>query len=133
MSTPDWWVSVTRMIRNYPARRREHDALLSSAVTANLSGMPGGGEAHRTTEDVAIRTMAPAKQAEYEAVSRAVSITEQMPNGQQRVEFIRRVYWSGHKATITQACAAVHIAESTGWRWHRAFVRLTAEIYGYLI
>ena len=135
MSSPhyDWWVNATRMIRNFPARKQEHDDLLAPTVTANLSGMPGGGEAHRTTEDVALRQMAPAKQQEYDAVSRAINITEQMPNGLQRLELIRLIYWTGTKRTIVKASSKVHIAEATAWRWHSAFVKLVGEMYGYLI
>ena len=63
MSCPhyDWWTNATRMIRNYPARKQEHEALTAQNVTADLSGMPhGSGGAGRSTEIAALREMAPA-------------------------------------------------------------------------
>ena len=136
MSRPhyDWWCNATRMIRNYPARKAEHDELTAQNVTANMSGMPGGGGgASRTTELSALREMAPAKQREYDAVHKALEITEMLPNGNERVQLIRCIYWGGKYRPIHSVVGSLYISESTGWRWHGAFVKLVGELFGYIV
>ncbi len=134
MSKPcnDWWSNAVRMVRNYPARQQEYEELHSQALVADLSGMPRGGSSSRCTENIALRQMAPAKQQEYEAVTRAVSITELYPDGDRRVELIRQMYWKGRKQNIESVVYNLHIATATGRRWHSAFIRLVGECFGYL-
>lgn len=127
----DWWTSVTRMVRNYPARKEEYEALHSQSLVADMTGMPRGGGSSRTTENIALREMPRMKQQEYEAVTRAIEITRLMPNGDLRLELIRRMYWSGRKLRIEDVVQTVHIAEATGWRWHGAFIRLVGQCVGY--
>ena len=128
----DWWPGVTRMIRNYPARKQEYEDLHSQTVVADLSGMPRGCGGGRTTETIALRQMAPAKQMEYDAVTKAIEITKLMPNGDLRVELIRRMYWKGKKRNIDSVVYELHIAIATGKRWHGAFVRLVGQCFGYM-
>lgn len=133
MSSPrnDWSVNVTWMIRNYPNRKREHDALISQNVTADLSGMPHGGGAGRTTEIAATREMAPAKQQEYEAVHKALEITAMLPSGEERIELIRRMYWRGKPVPLAVVAPQLYISERTGWRWHKDFKELVGKHFGY--
>lgn len=135
MSRPhyDWWCNATRMIRNYPARKAEHDDLVSQSVTADMSGMPHSGGAGRSTEAAALHQMAPAKQAEYDAVRKAIEITEMLPNGELRIRLIRRIYWGEKKQPIHRAVGSLNIAEATGWRWHSGFVKLVGECFGYIV
>lgn len=128
----DWWSNVTRMVRNYPARKLEYEALHAQSLVADISGMPKGGGSSRTTENIALQEMPRLKQQEYDAVTRAIEITLLLPNGQLRIELIRRMYWQGKKLRIEDVIPALHIAEATGWRWHGAFIRLVAECVGYV-
>ena len=91
----DWGSCAIRMVRNYPARKAEYEALHILSIVSENSGMPKGGNASRTTENIALREMPPMKQREYEAVSRAVEITLLLPSGEERMELIRResVMW----------------------------------------
>ena len=59
MSSPryGWWSYAKAMIRAYPQLHREYEQLHSQKVTASISGMPGGGGASRTTEDIALRRL----------------------------------------------------------------------------
>jgi hypothetical protein len=127
----DWWSNVTRMVRNYPARKAEYEALHSQSLVADMSGMPRSGSTSRATENIALRQMSPMKQQEFEAVSRAIEITRLLPNGEERLDLIRRMYWQGRKLRIDDVVFDVGIAQATGWRWHAAFIRVVAQCVGY--
>ena len=133
MSSPrnDWSVNVTWMIRNYPARKAEHDDLMSQSVVADLSGMPHGAGESRPVEQIATREMPPAKQQEYDAVRRALEITALLPDGEERIELIRLMYWSGKTATLAAVAPKLYISEKTAYRWHRDFKELTGKCFGY--
>ena len=47
MSRPryGWWGYIKNVIRAYPELKREYNALHEQSVTANVSGLPGGGGA----------------------------------------------------------------------------------------
>ena len=134
MSSPryDWWPSAIRMIRNDPARRAEHDDLMSQSVVADLSGMPHGEGESRPVEQIATREMAPALQQEYEAVTKALEITRLLPTGKEREKMIRQMYWGREKRPISSVVYQLHIAEVTGKRWHADFVRLVGVCFGYI-
>lgn len=127
----DWWSNVIRMVANYPARKAEYDELHEQSVGASADGMQHGTGAGRTVETIALQEMAPMKQKEYEAVSRAVRITEMMPTGMERVELIRRMYWKGKKLRIDDVTPGLHISYKTGERWHTSFIRLVGQCVGY--
>ena len=129
----DWWCNVTRMVRNYPARKEEYEALHTQSLVADTTGMPRGGGSSRTTENIALREMPRMKQQEYEAVTRAIEITRMMPNGELRLELIRRIYWQGKKLRIEDVINSIGVADVTGKRWHGAFIQLVAECVGYKI
>ena len=135
MSKPkdDWWICAVWAIRNYPARKEEYEEMHRAAITAQTSGMPGGSDVSRTTENLALRQLAPAKQREYEAVQRAIGITKLLPDGDIRLELIRRVYWQGRKINIDDAVYSLNISAPTGWRWHKRFVRQVGECLGYIL
>lgn len=127
----DWWSCAIRMVRNYPARKAEYEALHIQSIVSENSGMPKGGNASRTTENIALREMPPMKQREYEAVSRAVEITLLLPSGEERMELIRRMYWHGKKLRIRDVVYNLHISDKTGERWHSSFIRLVGQCIGY--
>lgn len=128
----DWWSNVTRMVRNYPARKAEYEELHRQSLTANNSGMPNGGGVSRTIENIVAREMAPAKQMEYEAVTQAIKITEMLPSGDKRIELIERMYWKGRKLRIDDVVMPLCISDITGKRWHSEFITLVSSCYGYL-
>lgn len=127
----DWWCNVTRMVRNYPARKKEYEALHSQSLVADMTGMPKGEGTSRATENVALREMPRMKQQEYEAVTRAIEITRLLPNGTERLELIRRMYWAGKKLRIRDVVYGLHISEKTGERWHVSFIRIVGQCIGY--
>lgn len=135
MSKPryDWWSTAIRVVANYPNRKREYEELHSQSIALELSGMPSGHSVSRTTENCALREMAPGKQREYDAVTRAVGITRLLPDGEKRVELISKMYWKGRKLRIDDVVFAIGIGEATGRRWHVRFIKTVGECLGYLI
>lgn len=131
MSKPryPWWGYARNIIRAYPARKREYEELHRQSITAQMSGMPGGSDVSRGTEDIAIRELPYTRQREYEAVKRAIETTRQLPNGEQRLRIIDMVYW---KRSHTVEGAAMRAGYSTdrGKQMHGEFVRLVAKNYG---
>lgn len=134
MSKPkdDWFKNAVWTVRNYPARKQEYEELTSPKVTASISGMPGGGGVSRTVENLALREMAPMKQKEYEAVTKAIEVTRLLPNGDLKVKLISLMYWQGKKLDIQGVVPRIPVAEATGVRWHGAFIRLVGEFMGYI-
>jgi hypothetical protein len=118
------------MIRAYPARKREYERLHEQSVTANMSGMPGGGGGvSRGTEDIAIRELPRTQQKEYEAVRMAVEATRRLQNGEQRLRIIDLVYWK-RSHTLEGAALSVGYGYDRARQLHGEFVRLVAANYG---
>ena len=135
MSKPKyrWWDFARKMIRDYPALKRESDDLHAQTVTADLSGMPRGGGAGRTVEAIATRQLAPDDQKALDAVSRAIEITSLRPDGKERIALIRFCYWYTKRHRLKDAALRVHISEDTAKAWHGDFVRLVGQCYGFEI
>lgn len=133
MSRPryDWWPYVKGMIRRYPELARQYEDLHSPSLTANYSGMPGGGGDGRTLEAAAIRELPGTKQREYEAVRRAIGTTERMRTGDLRLRLIRLVLFKGSH-TLHGAALSIHISYSQAKNYHREFICLVAKNYGLL-
>jgi len=131
MSKPryGWWGYAKYIIRVYPARKQEYDALHQQSITANLSGMPGSREASRGTEEIAVRELPDTKQREFEAVRRAIQATERMANGEQRLRIIDLVYWK-RSHTLDGAALAVGYSYDRARQIHGEFIRLVAAKYG---
>lgn len=131
MSKPryKWWGYIKNVIRAYPGLKREYDDLHEQSVTANMSGMPGGGSVSRGVENIAVRELPRTSQREYEAVRQAISVTEHMNASRDRLKIIDLVYW---KKTHTLEGAALMIPCSyrTARRYHEAFIELVAQKYG---
>lgn len=134
MSSPkdDWFRNAVWTVRNYPARRDEYNEIKAQSITASLTGMPGSGQVSRSVENIALRQMAPMKQQEYDAVTKAINVTQQLPNGDARCRLVELMYWKGGKKDLCQVIPLIPVAEATGKRWHGAFIRLVGEFMGYI-
>ncbi len=131
MSKPryKWWGYVKNVIRAYPGLKREYEALHEQAVTANVSGMPGGGGASRGTENIAIRELPYTRQREYEAVRRAVEYTKQIAAGADRLALVDMVFWK-KSHTLSGAAYKLNLSYTTAQRYHGEFVIAVARFYG---
>lgn len=135
MSKPryDWWPYVKGMIRRYPELKREYEQLHCQTVTQQLSGMPSGnGNSGRAVEICAVRELPATKQREYEAVHRAVALTDSYPrSGAERIQIIDLVFWK-RSHTLEGASQLVHCSYRTARRYHAEFIMTVAKFYGLL-
>ena len=133
MSKPryKWWSYAKYMIRAYPERCAEYEAIHSTQMTQQLTGTPGGSGENRTVENIALRELPTNKQREYEAVRRAIRATLRLQTGELRMELIRLLFWKG-TYTLAGAAQTVHISYPTAKRYSAAFIKLVGEFYGFL-
>lgn len=124
-----WWGYIKNVIRAYPVLKKEYEALHEQSVTANVSGMPGGGGVSRGTESIAIRELPFAKQREYEAVRRAVEYTRNFKNGEERLKIIDLMYWK-NSHTLAGAGQKVGYGYDRARQIHQEFVVAVATYYG---
>ena len=133
MSSPRyrWWGFVRRMIRDYRGLKVQYEDLHSQNVTASISGMPGGGGVGRSVENIALKQLPADDQKAYDAVSRALEITNMLPDGELKLALIRYVYWNKQQHPVKDAALQLHISRRTAERWHAEFVRLVGKCYGF--
>lgn len=132
MSKPryNWWPFALNMIRDYPVRDVAYKELHKQNVTADLSGMPRGGGASRTTEGVSLRQLQPQEQREYDAVSKAIARIRRMKDAKSRLDVVRLTMWRSY--TIPGAALAVSVSENTARRYRWQFIMLVGRMYGFL-
>ena len=65
------------------------------------------------------------------AVSQAVIETVSMQDGEERLKFIRLVFWD-KTHTLEGAAMAVNCSDRTARRWHTDFIKCVARNYGLL-
>lgn len=118
-----WRKDTRAVIRAYPELKRRERELKEVAVTPRYSAEPGGGEASRTTERVALRSLPPGDQRALDAVNNAIQTTMRYRNGDLRVRIIDLVYWR-QTHTLEGAAQTVHVSIGTARVWHNAFVEL---------
>ena len=68
---------------------------------------------------------------ENNAVRKAVSETRSMQDGEERLKFIRLVFWD-KTHTLEGAAMAVNCSDRTARRWHTDFIKCVARNYGLL-
>lgn len=133
MSSPRyrWWGFVRRMIRDYRGLKVQYENLHSQNVTASISGMPGGGGVSRSVENIALKQLPADDQKAYDAVSRALEITNMLPDGELKCELIRYVYFGHNQRRVEDVPLVLPISRRTAIRWHGDFVRLVGKCYGF--
>jgi hypothetical protein len=87
--------------------------------------MRSGGlySAARVTEKTSLRQLTPAKQANYEAVTKAVEQTKKLRNGAERLRLIDMVFWK-QSHTLDGAAYAIGYSYDQAKLYHRDFLRL---------
>ena len=133
MSNPryDWWPYVKGMIRRYPDLCLKEAALHDTTITANISGMPGGGKRTDKTADAALRTLPEINRRELEAVREAICHIEGLHSGKERMELVKLYYWQ-RSHTLFGAANAIHVSEKTALRWNRELILQVAKNFGLL-
>ncbi len=133
MSRPryDWWPYVKGMIRRYPALKAELADIREQSITPSYSGQPGGRNASRSSEMVAIRELPTTRQREYEAVRKAITVTERMAASRDRLRIIDLVFWK-RSHTLEGAALMIPCSYMTARRYHSEFIMTVASMYGLL-
>lgn len=75
----------------------------------------------------------PDEQNERDAVSKAIEATRQHPQGHERLNLIRLVYWEKPTRILQEAAFHLHISEITAKRWHGDFIRLVGKFCGFSV
>ena len=127
-----WWGFARAMIRDYPKLSKELEQIHQQNLSAITSGMPRSGSAGRTVEIIALRQLQPDDQAVYDAVTRAKELTAMHKDGKEHLRLIELMYWNKNTMTAKQAAVLLHISYDSAKIWHRAFVRLVGQCYGFM-
>lgn len=125
-----YWAGAIEAVEKYPERMQRLADLRSQKITASVSGMPGGGGASRTTEDVALRQLPPAQQKDCEAVSLALAEMRKRSYGKEFMKMVQMRYWQKPTPTLEMIGERLHYSESTMRRWNKDFIRFVLKFRG---
>ena len=89
----DWWEYTKRIIRSYPALRRKAESVGDIPCTPAYGASGGHSGGGSPVERAVVDRLTDKEQRRYDAVRAAISETERMKHGHQRMELIDRVYW----------------------------------------
>ena len=118
-----WWGYAKGMVRAYPELRAEYHERQNQKITREIAAAAVGTVTSRTTENTAIRQLPPAKQAEYDAVTKAVEATRRLKTGPERLSLIDMVYWK-QSHTLDGAAYALGYSYENAKRFHGDFLRM---------
>ena len=82
-------------------------------------------------DDAALRELPEINRRELEAVQQAIEETRTLPNGKERLEMVRLVFWK-KTHTLEGAAMKCHVSYVTARRWHGEFIKRTAQAFGLL-
>lgn len=117
------------MVRVYPELKREYESIHQQRITPSVNSVSGGNCLSRTTEQTAIRQLSPARQREYDAVTKAIEQTRLLPGAADRLALIDLVLWK-QSNNIEGAAIKLNISDITAKRYHRDFIQLVGFCYG---
>ena len=123
----DWWEYTKRIIRSYPALCRKAESVGDIPCTPAYGASGGHSGGGSPVERAVVDRLTDKEQRRYDAVQAAISETERMKHGHQRMELIDRVYWKRSHTLYGAAMCALG-SERTAKRWSAEFVR-TVEKY----
>lgn len=130
MSKPryNWWPYALNMIRDYPSRKMEFDALHEQKITANTSGIPGGGGSSRTVEQIALRQLPQSEQEEFDAVDKALNRVRMTPDAVDRLKVIQLTLFQNYR--IFEAERKLNLSARTIRRYRYQFIALVGWMHG---
>ena len=131
MSKPryGWWSYAKYMIRQYPSLKEEYRELQRQKVTREAGRVCGGSVGARVAENAALKQLPPAKQAEYDAVAKAIEKTKLLRTGEERLALIDMVFWR-NSHTLDGAAYKLYLSYVTACRYHSDFIRLVGFCRG---
>ena len=130
MKHKTFYKHVRAVIRRYP----HYCARLLEMQSASGDGVPARspGRVSRPTERLALLELPEEDQRkEYDAVRRAIQITERMDTGAARLKVIAVKYWNAQRGDLYTAARLIHYSPQQTWRFHTDFEQLVARfLYG---
>ena len=118
----DWWEYTKRIIRSYPALCRKAESVGDTPCTPAYGASGGHSSGGGPVERAVVDRLTDKEQRRYDAVRAAISETEAMKHGRQRMELIDRVYWK-RSHTLYGAAMCVPVSERTAHTWNAEFIR----------
>ena len=113
-----WRSEARAALRQYPRAKRRQSETGEMRITPAYNGMPGGGSASRTTEDVALAVkLTPHEENVISAVEFMMKMQCAYPNAQERMKMIKLVYFQ-RTHTLEGAAMECHYADRTVKRWN---------------
>ena len=125
-----YWAGAIEAVEKYPERMRRLEELRTQNITANISGMPGGGGVSRSTENIALRQLPPSQQKDCEAVELALAEMRKKAYGKDALDLIRMRYWQKPKCNLSTIAMRLHYSEVTMKRWNSEFIRMVLKFRG---
>ena len=122
----DWWEYTKRIIRSYPALRRKAENVGDMPCTPAYGASGGHSSGGSPVERAVVDRLTDKEQRRYDAVRAAISETEVMKHGRQRMKLIDRVYWK-RSHTLYGAAMCVPVSERTAHTWNAEFIRLVEK------
>ena len=122
----DWWEYTKRIIRSYPALCRKAESVGDMPCTPAYGASGGHSSGGSPVERAVVDRLTDKEQRRYDAVRAAISETEAMKHGHQRMELIDRVYWK-RSHTLYGAAMCVPVSERTAHTWNAEFIRLVEK------
>ena len=122
---------MLNIIRDYPIRKRDYNALHQQKITANIDDVPGGGGASRSAENAALRQLPKAEQREYDAVHLALQITAGLRDGKTRLSVAHYTLITG-RYTIAGAAMRLGIPEEKARTYRWEFIMAVGYTYGFI-
>lgn len=117
-----WWGYVKAIIRRYPELCEREAALHHQCISPALTGMPHGGKTTNPTADAALRELPEKQQREVAAVRAAIAKTRSLPDGDERMQMVRMVFWD-RTHTLDGVALKLHRCLRTIKQWHGDFIR----------
>lgn len=118
-----WWGYVRNIVREFPKMDQELRDLQSQYITQDVSRIRSGKTNGRSTEEAALRSLRPGRQAEHDAVTKAIEQTKRLPNGTERLKLIDMVFWK-QSHTLDGASYALGYSYSRARQLQAEFLRL---------
>lgn len=117
-----WWGYVKAIIRRYPELCARESTLREQSLSQPITGLPHGGKVANPTADAALRELPEKQQREVAAVRAAIAGTQAMPDGDERMQMVRMVFWD-RTHTLDGVAMKLHRCTRTIWQWHGDFIR----------
>lgn len=113
-----WRSEARAALRQYPRAKRRQSETGEMRITPAYGGVPGGGAASRTTEDVALAVkLTPHEENVISAVEFMMKMQCAYPNAQERMKMIRLVYFQ-RTHTLAGAALECHYSEDALKKWN---------------